>query len=92
MSDLNVTLKAGTLLVIELGEYSDYTYDGPVRVVRDFVKADVVEAYRAAPPANDWSGPAEPGEFLAWLIKEGYVEALDDVHSWHVGSYGDFQP
>lgn len=97
MSDLDQTLKAGTLLVIETGEYSDRWWDGPVRVVKAFRKQDAVDAFRAAfvPYKNDdyqYVTEPEPSAFLPWLIANGYVEHVDGVHSWHVGSAGEFEP
>ena len=95
MNDLSQILKAGTLLVIETGEYSDRCWTGPVRMLRDATKRDMAEAYRAQwtkPVDDEWAeGPDNYG-FLPWLIKEGWVEHVDDVTSWHVGSYGSFEP
>jgi hypothetical protein len=90
MSDLSQTIKAGTLLIIETGEYSDRDWQSPVRVLKDFVKFDVAEEFKALPRSRRRSpGPAD---FLPWLITAGYVEAVDDVTSWHVGCYSQFEP
>jgi len=95
MSDLDQVLKRGQLLIIETGEYSDRSWDGPVRILKDFKKADVVERFRKQwkkPPDDVWNnGPSSEG-FLPWLIKRRYVEAVDNVHSWHVGCYSTFEP
>lgn len=95
MTDLEQILIAGTLLIIETGEYSDKSWGGPVRIVRDFSKAEVAGRFRAEwvrPGGDDYSRGPEPYAFLPWLIKEGYVEDVAAVHAWHVGSYGDFEP
>jgi hypothetical protein len=93
MNDLSRTLKKGTLLIIETGEYSDRSWSGPVRLLGDYVKADLAEEFkREWKPENDWDDRPSPGEFLPWLIKAGKAESVDDVEEWHVGSYGDFEP
>ena len=94
MSDLDQVLKKGTLLVIETGEYSDRSWDGPVRLLKDFKKADVVAKFRAQwkKPDDGWTIAPSAEEFLPWLIKRRYVESVDDVSSWHVGSYSRFEP
>lgn len=92
VSDLSQVIKAGTLLVIGTGEYSDSSWHGPVRVLKDFAKHEVADLFRAAPPTSDWNDAANPSDFLPWLVKEGYVEDISDCTSWHVGSYGSFEP
>lgn len=95
MTDLDQVLKAGSLLIIETGEYSDSSWAGPVRLLKDARKADLAETYRdewKPDPARPWEDHAEPHGFLPWLIKAGWAEAVEDVHSWHVGSYGRFEP
>lgn len=92
MEDLDQTLTAGSLLMIETGEYSDYSFYGPVRVLRDVTKRELAEKSKVVEPTEDWRDAAEPSDFLPWLVREGYVEAVDNVVSWHVGSYGEFMP
>ena len=95
MDDLNQTIKAGQFLVIETGEYSDRCSCEPVRVVRDFVKGDVAKLFvKTFKPEYQGNKPS-PDDFLPWLVKERYVEDVEDVegvHNWHVGSYGNFEP
>jgi hypothetical protein len=91
MNDLSQVLKAGTLLIVESGEYSDSRWAGPVRILKDAVKADLAEAYRREwKPENDWEDRPSPDGFLPWLVKTGRAEEVDNVHAWHVGSYSDF--
>jgi hypothetical protein len=96
MNDLEQVLAVGTLLIVENGEYSDQTWEGPVRVVRAFKKADVAARFiREWAPTEKkcWRDKNDPSSwFLPWLVKEGYVEHCENVHSWHVGSYGKFKP
>lgn len=87
-------IAAGTILVIETGEYSSYTFHGPFRVVRDFDQAEAVAAHRAQhrPTEDDVYDHPTPETFLGWLNKEGMIEPIDGVVSWHVGSYGELDP
>jgi hypothetical protein len=96
--DLDQALCAGTLLIIETGEYSDKTWNGPVRVLKPLSKSQVADQFREEHRkswepkfAGDWY-ECRPDDFLPWLVAAGYVEHVDDVHSWHVGSYGEFEP
>lgn len=94
MNDLSQVLRAGTLLIVETGEYSDSSWHGPVRMLKDAVKSDLAEQYKVdwkQMDEDDWRTEPYPTNFLPWLIKSGWAEAVD-VHSWHVGSYGSFEP
>ncbi len=91
-NDLSQVLKKGTLLIIETGEYSDHSWSGPVRMLGDFTKADLAERFRAEwKPKYEWEDRPNPGDFLPWLIEQKLAEHVDDVESWHVGSYGEFE-
>jgi hypothetical protein len=94
MNDLSQVLKAGTLLIIESGEYSNLDWSGPVRLLRDCIKQELADDYRRewVKGEDDWRDKPDPDGFLPWLIKTGRAEAVDDVHCWHVGSYGNFEP
>jgi hypothetical protein len=41
---------------------------------------------------KEWGGAAELAPFIPWLVKHGYIEDIPGVVSWHVGSYGCFEP
>jgi len=93
-SDLSQTLKAGTLLIIETGEYSDKQWNGPVRMLGDYTKKELAELFLrewAPEPEKDWQTHARPENFLSWLVKSGKVEFVP-AENWHVGCYGDFEP
>lgn len=86
MNDLSQILSAGTLLIIETGENSDFSWAGPVRIIKDVTKAELVEQFR-----SDQKGDPRPDDFLPWLVKTGWAEDVDNVTSWHIG-YGKFEP
>jgi hypothetical protein len=96
-SDLDQVLEAGTLLIIETGEYSDQSWSGPVKVLKTVTKRELVDAFKAQwkPGEHSWrdaeDGPGE-NDFLPWLVSSGHVEDVQNVHSWHVGNYGSFEP
>lgn len=93
MGGLQQMMGAGTLLMIETGEYSDYSFHGPVRMLKAVTKQNLADAYREQhSPEGPWDEWPEPSGFLPWLIKEGYAEDVEGVVSWHVGSYGQFEP
>jgi hypothetical protein len=93
MSDLSQTLKAGDLLIIETGEYSDLMWWGPVRVLVTRTKRELVSEFKEKfVPQHSWLPESpDPGDFLPWLVKMGYAEHVDCT-SWHVGSCGRFEP
>ena len=94
MDDLSQTLKKGTLLIVETGEYSDRGWAGPVRLLKTFTKAQLADDYRSEwkKPKDGWHDQPDPDGFLPWLIESGRAEDVDNVHSWHVGSYSEFEP
>lgn len=93
-------IKAGSILTLETGEYSDFTYHGPFKVLKDINQRQVVELFRAQwKPTLDpgeelgaWDNHPDPYEFMWWLTKEGYIEDIASHHSWHIGSYGRLEP
>lgn len=89
-------IAAGTILILESGEYSDKSWHGPFRVLKDFDQAEISQTFRDnwSPGPDSWrdkeDGPGR-GDFLSWLVRNGYVEDLDGVVAWHIGSY-EFDP
>jgi hypothetical protein len=86
-------IKAGTILVITHGEYSDYGYSGPFHVLKDFDQAEIAEEFRnawKALPHDKWDRASE-SDFMNWANREGYIEDVANGWSWHVGGYG-FEP
>ena len=79
----------GTLLTLETGEYSDYTFHGPFTVLREFDQAEAVEVFRAQWVApNEWTDEPDADQFMGWLTQERYIEPAENVFSWRIGSYG----
>lgn len=98
MNDLDQVLKAGTLLVLETGEYSDRSTMTPIRIVKDVTKRQLAEEFKAQWKHPEWDTEKcwrpSPYEFIDWVFASEYVEVIDasEVNNWHVGSYGDFEP
>ncbi len=90
-SDLSVTLKKGTLLIAEFGEYSDFYYESPLRMLKTYTKAQLIADYKAQwYPSSSYDDKPPPREFTDWLVKSGRAEIVENVHSWHIASYGEF--
>lgn len=92
--DLSQILKAGDLLIVETGEYSDRNRNGPVRMLVTATKQELVDSFKKKWRKADfgsWRDDPDWEEFLPWLIKTTRAEAID-CQSWHVGSYGRFEP
>lgn len=86
-------IKKDTILIIETGAYSDHMADKPVTVLKDFDQLEVSKEYIHNWKANkeEWHWRPQATDFLAFLVRAGYVEALDGVFNWHVGDY-EFAP
>lgn len=96
MNDLSQRLAKGTLLVIETGEYSDRTTRDPIRLLVSATKQELADAYRAEwskdTDGGGWRDEPDGDGFFAWLVRSGRAEDVANVHTWHVGSYGRFDP
>jgi hypothetical protein len=95
--DLSQTLKAGTILNLTQGQYSDYTFDGPFRVLKDFVKQDAYDAFLTAMAIKYPSGSGEDdyearsiNNFVAFLSTSGFVTPVEGAESWYLGGYALF--
>lgn len=95
-NDLSQALEAGTILIFETGSYSDKNWHGPVRLLKKASKQQMADAYRASPgekvPWDDDERCHSGDDFLPWLIANGWVEGVENVHSWHVGDCSSFEP
>jgi hypothetical protein len=80
-------MKAGKLLILDEGEYSDRSSLGPFRVLKDFDVAEAIMHTKAGfKPQYDWQ-EADPSALVKWLHENGYIEDVDC--QWcHVGGYG----
>lgn len=79
--------KAGTLICVDHGEYSDYSINGFFVALRDFVPADELDAYMKEFPdqAEDYS--FDEDRFLPWLIARGAILEIE-YGTLHIGAYG----
>lgn len=81
--------KAGSLITLETGEYSDFGYEGPYRVLRDIDVQAVVTEFKEA--RGHGVGMGETA-FIAWLSRAGYIEDIDCAR-WYLGSaYPPYRP
>lgn len=79
--------KAGTLISVEYGAYSDYSVIGFFVVLRDFDPAAKLEEYLAANPEQRTDYDFAQDQFLAALLAEGLL--LEIQHGvLHLSSYG----
>lgn len=84
-------IKAGAILVLEHGEYSDYAFDGPFRVLKDFDQAKIATTFcEQWTSLDEWKTKPDESDFIAWMNTNGYIEDIE-THRWHIGSYG-FDP
>lgn len=92
--DVNQPLKAGELLLITRGAYSDKATEGPLRLLMDTTLANMERAYRMAGKLHPESVSSmhEPddamptSDFVAWLVKSRFVEHVS-CQTWHIGDY-----
>jgi hypothetical protein len=76
--------KSGTLLLLSVGGYSDYDVISLIRVVKDFDARKVSLAY---PVKKDGYVGFDFSPFIAYLVREGFVEEVE-YEEWWLGSYG----
>jgi len=88
----------GQIVMATSGDYSDYGVDDHLEVLRDFDTADAVAKFKAGPTflaAPEWAPKRKPnsygcgGRFLAFLIRERYLEPLPAgrLVEWHFDDY-----
>lgn len=88
-------IPVGTLLIFETGEYSDKSWVGPFRVLRDIDKYAVAEGYKTIwqpDPERSWEDEPSHDGFVPYLVRGGFIEDVPASTSWHIGSYGSFEP
>ena len=82
--------KAGTILLLEEGEYSDFGYCGQLVTLDELNISDAVETFKSSfVPKNEWDTP-DPGAFVAWLCTTQRCAALNH-ETLHIGSYGNLR-
>lgn len=86
-------INAGTTLIVEHGEYSDFRYEGPFTVLKSFDQARISKYFKTwwkkQETREEWEEPSAL-DFCGWLVAAHYIEAAD-CHVWFVGSYS-FDP
>ena len=93
MSQTTTTLPVGSMIILHQGEYSDKSASGPYTALKPFNGDALLAEFKAQwKPANDWDDAPYPDEFSAWLFTSGYLEPIDNVTHWHIGSYGRVEP
>jgi len=84
-------VKKGDRVQFTCGEYSDFRTIGCLRFKRAADLRELADKMRAShKPKDEWDDKAEPNEFPAWLVENGYAEDAS-VKEVHVGSYGDWE-
>lgn len=84
-----ITHKAGELIALSSGEYSDYRFNGLYRILRDCDLGDLAQAYHDQAPMCKWDKDRKDTSdsgFGSYLIANGYAKELpyDEIHC---GSY-----
>jgi hypothetical protein len=84
--------RTGELLILEDGEYSDKSWSGPFRVLKDFDIIELAEQLKATwkTGPNDYGSGPGPFDFRDWLHKEGFIADVE-CRSVHIGSYGTLE-
>lgn len=88
MLNKTVVAKAGTLLLFDRGEYSDYCVIGLFKAEKDFNPYEVLEGYLVENPENRDDYGFEADRFIAFLLANGYVTEAG-YHNFYLGGYGD---
>lgn len=83
------THKAGELIGLSYGEYSDYRFNGLYRCLKDIDLGDLAERYYDQAPVCEWDDERKDVDdcgFGSYLIAQGLVEEIpyDEIHC---GSY-----
>ena len=89
MSKPNIA-KAGKLLCVDSGEYSDYNVHGFFVVLRDFEPMAELAAHLQAHPEQRESYSFEGGSYLASLLAKGLLMEVD-YGTLHLGSYSTYE-
>ncbi len=88
----NLKFKAGEVVVLTSGQYSDYGLTGFVVAIADFDMSDeaILYALDSRSKYDDYGfDKFDYDEFVAWLIKKELVIPVK-YREIHLGSYDDF--
>lgn len=78
--------RAGSLLSLESGEYSDYQVHGFFVVTQEFEPEAEVDAYFAEHP-DQRDQYFERSMFIPWLLRKGLLIEIEHA-VWHLTDYG----
>lgn len=81
------TYKAGVVLQITSGEYSDKSTHAIARVKVDFDLETMIAAFKLTKVHDPDHDYYDHSEFVSWLSKTGVIEDID-YNVMHIGSYG----
>lgn len=79
--------KAGRLICVDEGEYSDYGVKGFFVALRDFEPMKELAEYLAANPTDSKGYGFKDDAFLASLIAKGYLLEIE-YDTIYLGTYG----
>lgn len=88
MLDSKTVAKAGELLLIDKGEYSDYCVMGLFRIEKDFIPYEVLQEYLKDNPSNNRDYRFEEDRFLSKLVVEGYIIEVQ-CDNFYLGGYSN---
>ena len=80
-------VKAGELLRMESGQFSDYGVDGLFRVQHDLYPYVELARYITERPEQGEDYHFRPVEFMEWLVEQGWLE-LEKHQVLHTTDYG----
>lgn len=79
-------IRAGSLLIVSTGEYSDYSVDGVFRAKSDIDPEALRSEWLALHPEQTVRYCFRDEQFLAWVAGKGLLEPIDCTE-WHLGDY-----
>lgn len=86
MSDI---CKAGTLLMVDSGEYSDYGVTGFFVVLKDFNPMKELEEYKSSNKIDDYFYD-NTDKYFGSLVSKGYLVDINYANLY-LGAYGDLE-
>ena len=90
MSELEKIAKAGKLVCVDRGEYSDYEVTGFFVVLRDFSPREELGEYLNSNPEQKDSYCFEQDRFLATLLEKGLLLEVE-YGTLYLGSYSSHE-
>jgi hypothetical protein len=75
----------GTILLLEMGEYSDKCTYGPFKVMKDIDATIVKELFLEECGCDQY-----PSDVCSWLAKNDYISDVENSSSWFLGTSSAF--